>query len=75
MIDPLLQGRNATHKYFEGFCYDELNCSFRGVFGDGGGSYAAEWRVVDGKPVRSILSDSEDIIQFFLLNMKPPKFE
>ncbi|MGO4478184.1 hypothetical protein AB4Z32_18220 [Massilia sp. 2TAF26] len=72
MVDPLF-GTARTN--FSGFCYDDRNCGFRAVFGDAGGSYAAEWQVIEGKPVRTVFSGSGDLVQFFLANPVPPRYE
>src|SRR5882724_2818954 len=53
-------------RYFGGKCSDSKNCRFRGVFSDGAGSFVAEWRVVDGRPNRTVLTDSNDIVKSIL---------
>jgi hypothetical protein len=74
MFNPLLPPEGLRAR-FGGFCYDEFNCTFRGVFGDAGGSYAAEWRIIDGKMWRSALSDSADLFDFFKSNLKAPQYD
>lgn len=62
-------------RYFGGSCDDERNCRFRGVFSDGAASFAAEWRIVSGRPFRTLLSDSDDIVGLFLEHIDPPQYE
>lgn len=59
-------------RYFGGRCSDVKNCEFRGIFSDGVGTFVAEWRVVDGVPIRDVLTDSSDIIDLFMHNIDPP---
>jgi hypothetical protein len=60
-------------RYFGGKCFDPKNCQFRGLFSDAAGSFVAEWRVVDGLPIRTVLSDSNDIVHLFTQNIDPPE--
>jgi len=62
-------------RYFGGKCDDEKNCRFRGLFSDAGGSFVAEWLVVDGMATRTVLTDSNDVVHFFMQNIDPPEFE
>jgi hypothetical protein len=62
-------------RYFGGACSDAGNCEFRGVFGDGAASFAAEWKIVSGRPVRTLLTDSSDVVDLFLKNIDPPRFD
>lgn len=62
-------------RYFGGECTDAGNCEFRGVFADGAASFAAEWKIVSGRPSRTVLTDSGDIVDLFLRNIDPPTFE
>jgi hypothetical protein len=59
-------------RYFGGQCSDAKNCEFRGIFSDGAGTFVAEWRIVDGIPMRDLLTDSSDIIDLFMHNIDPP---
>jgi hypothetical protein len=61
-------------RYFGGKCFDLQNCQFRGLFSDGGGAFVAEWRVVNGLMFRTVLSDSNDIVNLFTKNIDPPEF-
>jgi hypothetical protein len=60
-------------RYFGGSCEDELNCTLRGLFSDATGAYAAEWHIVDGVPVRTVLTDSNDVVAAFRQHIDPPK--
>jgi len=62
-------------RYFGGNCYDEKNCQFRGLFSDGAGSFVAEWRIVNGMPVRTVLTNSNDVVNLFIKHIDPPVFE
>jgi hypothetical protein len=75
MFGPLLPATGEKWQgHFSGFCYDRDNCGFRGVFSDAGGSYAAEWLIRNGVARRTVLSDSGDVVQFFLQYPNPPKY-
>ncbi len=50
-------------------------CTFRGVFSDAAGAYAAEWIVSKGISTRTVLSNSKDIVTHFLKNPKAPTYE
>lgn len=60
-------------RYFGGSCADPKNCQFRGLFGDGAASFVAEWRVVDGLSVRTVLTDSDDVVALFRRQIDPPR--
>jgi hypothetical protein len=62
-------------RYFGGKCYDSENCQFRGLFSDAAGSFVAEWRIVNGESIRTVLTDSDDITNLFMKNIDPPAFE
>lgn len=62
-------------RYFGGKCSDVKNCEFRGVFSDGAGTFVAEWLIVDGMPIRDVLTDSSDVIDLFMHNIDPPETE
>ncbi len=66
--------REGVVRYFGGKCFDSKNCQFRGLFSDGAASFVAEWRVVDGLPVRTVLSSSDDIVHLFTKHIDPPEF-
>lgn len=59
-------------RYFGGKCADTRNCLFRGLFSDGAGSFVAEWLIVDGVETRTVLSDSDDIVNLFMKHIDPP---
>jgi hypothetical protein len=62
-------------RYFGGKCVDAKNCSFRGLFSDAGGSFVAEWRVINGVSTRTVLTDSSDVVSLFMKNIDPPEYE
>lgn len=62
-------------RYLGGWCHDASNCQVRGVFSDGAASFAAEWRVVDGRQFRTVLTDCSDVVDLFLRNIDPPRFD
>ena len=62
-------------RYFGGKCFDEKNCQFRGLFSDAAGSFVAEWRIVSGLPVRTVLTTSKDVVSLFIKNIDPPEFD
>lgn len=62
-------------KYLAAHCYDENNCTIRGLFSDAGGAFVAEWRIIDGVPLRTIITDSSDVIGLFVEDISPPVFE
>ena len=62
-------------RYLGAHCYNERSCTLRGVFSDAAGSYVAEWKIINGKPHRTVLSSSEDIMYLFMKNIDPPFYE
>ena len=62
-------------RYFGGWCYNANYCQFRGLFSDGGGSFAAEWQVVNGVSTRTVLTYSFDVVKLFMEYIDPPKYE
>jgi len=72
-------GRPLEHKgtirYFGGKCFDTKNCQFRGLFSDGAGSFVAEWRIANGLSNRTVLTDSNDIVNLFMQHIEPPEFD
>ena len=65
--------RKGFVRYFGGKCFDQKNCQFRGIFSDGEGSFVAEWIIVDGVTVRTVLSGSDDIVRLFIKHIDPPE--
>jgi hypothetical protein len=72
---PLAYEPPHAVRYFGGKCFDSANCQFRGVFSDAGGSFVAEWVIVGGAPVRTILTDRNDVVGFIMDNIDPPEFD
>jgi hypothetical protein len=63
-------------KYMAAHCYDPDTCLLRGIFSETSGAYIAEWEIRNGKPIRRILSDAPDLVQFFMRGgVNPPVFE
>lgn len=62
-------------RYFGGKCYDSKNGQFRGIFSDAAGTFVAEWRIVNGESIRTILTDADDVINLFMKNIDPPEFD
>ena len=62
-------------RYFGGKCFDSRNCQFRGLFSDGGGSFAAEWLIVDGVSLRTVLTYTDDIVGLIADHIDPPEFD
>lgn len=62
-------------RYFGGQCFDAKNCRFRGLFSDAAGAFVAEWLVVNGRSIRTVLSDSGDIVRLFTEHIDPPVFD
>jgi hypothetical protein len=62
-------------RYFGGMCVDINNCQFRGLFSDAAGSFVAEWKVVGGESIRTVLTNSSDVIDLFLKHIDPPEYE
>jgi len=62
-------------RYFGGKCFNKSNCQFRGLFSDGAGSFVAEWKIVNGVSIRTVPTDSVDVIHLFINHIDPPEFE
>lgn len=69
-----LEHKGVT-RYFGGQCSDANNCQVRGLFSDAAGSFVAEWQVINGLPVRTILTSSTDVVNLFQDHIDPPTFE
>jgi hypothetical protein len=65
----------GTIRYFGGGCFDKKNCQFRGIFSDAAGSFVAEWLIVDGYAIRTVLTGSIDVVSLFMKNIDPPVFD
>lgn len=73
---PLRRERGV--RYFGGWCklFDKRPyCGFRGVFADGGESFAAEWYANGSVAKRTVFSGSSDVIELFMKNIDPPEYE
>ncbi|MFL6604739.1 MAG: hypothetical protein ACJ8R9_25860 [Steroidobacteraceae bacterium] len=69
-----LEQNGGGIRYFGGKCYDQKNCQFRGLFSDAAGTFVAEWRIVNGLAIRTVLSGSDDIVQLFRQHIDPPEY-
>jgi hypothetical protein len=65
----------GTVRYFGGKCFNGESCQVRGLFSDAAGTFVAEWRVVKGVAVRTVLTDSDDVVNLFIKNIDPPENE
>lgn len=65
----------GTIRYFGGKCHNKNSCQFRGLFSDAAGSFVAEWKIINGIPTRTVLTDSNDIVHLFMQNIDPPEYE
>jgi len=75
-MDYSAPGAHKADVHLFAQCYDPENCTLRGLFSDAGGAYVAEWQVRSGKALRTILTDSNDIVHHFKdKGIRPPKFE
>jgi hypothetical protein len=66
--DPEIPG---VIRYFGGRCLNAKHCRFRGLFSDAAGTFVAEWLVVNGISVRTVLTASGDVIRLFTQNIDP----
>ena len=62
-------------RYFGGKCFDLRNCQFRGLFSDAAASFVAEWGIINGIALRTVLTGSDDVIDLFMKNIDPPEYE
>jgi hypothetical protein len=62
-------------RYFGGKCFDVNNCQIRGIFSDAAGSFVAEWLIVDGRAIRTVLTGSSDVVDLFIKHIDPPEFD
>jgi hypothetical protein len=62
-------------RYFGGSCSDAKNGRFRGTFSDAAGSFVAEWLIVNGVSIRTVLTDSSDVGDLFMKSIDPPEYE
>lgn len=65
----------GTIRYFGGKCFDAKNCQVRGIFSDAAGTFVAEWLIADGRAFRTILTDSNDVVNLFMKHIDPPEFD
>jgi hypothetical protein len=78
MPEPEQESRNTPRRHIHlkvGFVSSHATCQFRGIFSDAAGSYAAEWKIINGKSYRTFLTSSKDVLDLFIKNIDPPTFE
>jgi len=61
-------------RYFGCNCFDKTNCQLRGIFADGAATFVAEWRIIDGRSVRTVFAFDDDIVDLFMKNIDPPEY-
>ncbi|MCL2860756.1 MAG: hypothetical protein FWF46_09545, partial [Oscillospiraceae bacterium] len=66
--------RKGVVRYFGGQCSDTKNCQFRGLFSDGAGTFVAEWKIIDGVSIRTVLTNSDDVVNLFFKYIDPPEY-
>ncbi|MDR3177581.1 MAG: hypothetical protein LBT96_01220 [Campylobacteraceae bacterium] len=59
------------NSYFAEQCKDKYNCTFRGLFADAAGAFAAEWQIVNGEDIRTAIGYAMEVD--FLFNNLTPK--
>jgi hypothetical protein len=55
-------------------CDEADNCTVRGVIGDGGATYAAEWIIQNGRATRTVFSTSMDLNSFIGEHLQAPAY-
>jgi hypothetical protein len=74
MVDPQLGGGTAPSLRMALGCDEVDNCTVRGVFGDGGATYAAEWIIHKGRATRTVFSNAMDLGQFIGEHLQAPVY-
>lgn len=74
MVDPLLGNPRAASTRLALACDEVDNCTVRGVFGDGGGTYAAEWIIQNGRATRTVFSNAMDLNGFIEAHLQAPVY-
>jgi len=67
--------KRGERRWFGGQCYKSSFCVFRGVFGDGGDTYVAEWSVYRGVVSRTVITDADDVVNVFMENIERPRLD
>lgn len=60
---------------FGGKCIDTQNCKFRGIFSDTVGIFVAEWIIINGRSLRTVMSSNDDVIDLFFKKIDPPGYD
>jgi hypothetical protein len=74
MVDPQLGGGTALSSRMALACDEADNCTVRGVFGDGGATYAAEWIIQNGRATRTVFSNAMDLNRFIGEHLQAPVY-
>jgi hypothetical protein len=72
MVDPQLGWKTSSRLALA--CDEADNCTVRGVFGDGGATYAAEWIIQNGRATRTVFSTSMDLNSFIGEHLQAPTY-
>jgi hypothetical protein len=72
MVDPQLGWKTSSRLALA--CDEADNCTVRGVFGDGGATYAAEWIIQNGRATRTVFSTSMDLNGFIGEHLQAPTY-
>ena len=60
--------REPQKKFFSVIKWAKSGFIIRGYFSDGAGGYVAEWQIIAGVSIRTILSNDDDIVMRFFQN-------
>lgn len=71
----LIENDGYNIKYFIAICHDSRNCTARGIFSDGAGSFIAEWQIISGTSQRTVLTYEGDITNLFMQHIYPPVYD
>lgn len=62
-------------RYLDAHCYNVNNCTIRGLFSDAAGAFVTEWKIIEGESIRTVISDSGDLVAMFSKNITPPVYK
>ena len=74
MPNPLFGNAKAASARLALVCDEADNCTVRGVFGDAGASYAAEWIIQNGRATRTVFSNAMDLNRFIGEHLHAPVY-
>jgi hypothetical protein len=80
MFDPVTPNRvmladGKGQRVFGAHCYEAGWCTFRGVFGEGGNVYSAQWEMFEGRIRRTILTGDKEISDWMRQHLDPDHFD